>query len=75
MKKAPYQKEYEVRAAWQSWEHILRSRLESYDHLLNCIQADLSAAGMKRADSDQFLYEKVTEMLEEIKAEKKSKAV
>jgi len=75
MKKAPRQKAHEQKAAWLSWEHILRSRLESYDHLLNCIQADLSAAGMKKADSDQFLYERVTEMLQEIKAEKKQKAV
>lgn len=75
MSKVHRQKLHEQRVAWESWQPILRTKLEGYDHLLECIKSDLSAAGMKKADGEQFLFDRITEMIEDIRAEKKRKAV
>lgn len=70
------QKEREQQQAWESWEPLLRTRLDQWIHFLEAIKSDLSAAGMSKKKSDEFLHGKISEMIAEMDAKPdKKKAV
>lgn len=68
-------RERDIEKAWDSWSHLLYSRLEAFDHFLEAVQADLSAAGLPYSKSGQFLTDRIVEMNELIQKEKSNKAV
>lgn len=63
-------KKKEIDFAWKSWEHLLYSRLESFDHFLETVQSDLAAAGMGYDVSGHFLTERIVEMNTHIQSKK-----
>lgn len=67
--------ESEVNKAWQSWDHLLYSKLVQFDHFLEAIQSDLASAGMPYHKSGEFLVGKIVEINERIQQEKSSKAI
>lgn len=67
------QKEKEVSEAWEGWKILLYNKLVDYDDFLEVIKGDLSSAGLRKRDGEQFLYEQITEMLEQIQENKKAK--
>ncbi|HIW33488.1 MAG TPA: hypothetical protein IAA29_11955 [Candidatus Paenibacillus intestinavium] len=57
-----------IKDAWESWEHLLFSRLENLDHFIETVQNDLSAAGMGFEDSAKLIRAKVLEMNHQIQS-------
>ena len=75
MAKIHRQKLHEQEMAWQSWEPLLRTKLENWVHFLESVKSDLSAAGMSKAKGEEFLHMKINEMLEQMDAKKKTRKV
>lgn len=67
--------EREVDKAWESWSHLLYSRLVQFDHFLEAIQSDLSAAGLPLHKSGQFLTDRIIEINEQIQKNKTKKVI
>ena len=65
--------ETDVAIAWVGWGPLLYSKLKELDHFLECVQMDLSSAGLHFSQSGKFLAEQFLAMNERIQAEKGGK--
>lgn len=67
------QKDREINEAWEGWKILLYNKLVDYDDFLEVIKGDLSSAGLRKSDGEQFLYDQITGMLEQIQENKRAK--
>lgn len=64
-----------IETAWESWEMILYTKLSDLEHLKATIRADLSAAGLPFSKSEQYLADKIGDMIEQLQEIKANRAI
>lgn len=66
-------KHHQIKLSYETWEPLLKDKLNQLELFLEAVKYDLSCAGLSRKDATEFLNERIAEIRQEIQDSKANK--